>query len=146
MSEGDFNKLTLYLTRIVIALSVFAVGVELPRAYMYRNCKSLSIMLGPVYVHYAPKFVDSNKTQFLYLRMLAGWLISSAFICAIIPTLGFLHSMVIAAALSPTDPILASSVVGKGKFAQEVYLCLLMNLPLNFPINDFFMVERAGSH
>lgn len=38
---------------------------------------------------------------------------------AIIPGLEFLPALVIAAGVTPTDPILASSVVGKGKYAQE---------------------------
>lgn len=51
--------------------------------------------------------------------MIVGWLVSGGLICAIIPGLDFLPALVIAAGLSPTDPILAASVVGKGKFAQE---------------------------
>jgi NhaP-type Na+/H+ or K+/H+ antiporter len=44
---GHFNEMTLVLTRIVIALSVFGVGVELPRAYMARHWKSLAVLIGP---------------------------------------------------------------------------------------------------
>ncbi|KAI5481360.1 Cation/H+ exchanger [Pseudohyphozyma bogoriensis] len=99
-AEGHhFDDITLELTRIVIALSVFAVGVELPKAYVWRHIKSLSFLLGPV--------------------MLFGWMISAALMYAIIPGLEFLPALVVAAGVTPTDPILASSVVGKGKFAQE---------------------------
>jgi sodium/hydrogen antiporter len=52
--------------------------------------------------------------------MLASWLISAAFMYILFPKLNYLHTMVIAAALSPTDPVLAASVVGKGMFAQKV--------------------------
>lgn len=51
--------------------------------------------------------------------MLVGWLVSGGLITLIIPGLDFLPALVVAAGLSPTDPILASSVVGKGRFAQE---------------------------
>ncbi|KAK4702140.1 sodium/hydrogen antiporter, partial [Phenoliferia sp. Uapishka_3] len=51
--------------------------------------------------------------------MLFGWIISGALMYAIIPGLDFLPALVVAAGVTPTDPILASSVVGKGKFAQE---------------------------
>lgn len=72
--------------------------------------------------------------------MLFGWIISGLLMYAIIPGLEFLPALVIAAGVTPTgmysllyrlkdhsqltdqtetDPILASSVVGKGKFAQE---------------------------
>ena len=51
--------------------------------------------------------------------MLLGWMVSAALMYAIIPGLEFLPALVVAAGVTPTDPILASSVVGKGKFAQE---------------------------
>ncbi|GAA97135.1 uncharacterized protein L969DRAFT_16972 [Mixia osmundae IAM 14324] len=94
-----FDDLILEVTRVVIALSVFAVGVELPKSYVLRHWRSLAFLLGPV--------------------MLFGWLISGGLVTALIPGFGFLHSLVIAACVTPTDPILAASVVGKGKFAQE---------------------------
>ncbi|GAA5973897.1 hypothetical protein JCM11641_001205 [Rhodosporidiobolus odoratus] len=93
------DELTLELTRIIIALSVFAVGVELPKAYVWRHWRSLSMLLGPI--------------------MLVGWMVAAALMYAIIPGLEFLPALVAAAAVTPTDPILASSVVGKGKYAQE---------------------------
>lgn len=83
----------------MIALAVFAVGVELPRAYVWRHRKSLGMLLGP--------------------NMLIGWLLSAGFMYALVPALDFLSALVIAAGVTPTDPILASSVVGKGKFAQD---------------------------
>lgn len=99
-AEGHHSdEITLELTRIVIALSVFAVGVELPKAYVLRHWKSLAMLLGPI--------------------MLMGWMIAGALMFAIIPGLEFLPALVIAAGVTPTDPILASSVVGKGKYAQE---------------------------
>ncbi|GAA6037492.1 hypothetical protein JCM8097_008215 [Rhodosporidiobolus ruineniae] len=93
------DSITLELTRIIIALSVFAVGVELPKAYVWRHWKSLTMLLGPI--------------------MLSGWMVAAALMYAIIPGLEFLPALVAAAAVTPTDPILASSVVGKGKYAQE---------------------------
>jgi len=93
------DEITLEITRVVIALSVFAVGVELPRAYVLKHWRSLIVLLGPV--------------------MLFGWIISAAFIYLFIPGLHFLDALVVAACVTPTDPILAASVVGKGKFAQD---------------------------
>ncbi|GAA5888311.1 hypothetical protein JCM16303_004202 [Sporobolomyces ruberrimus] len=93
------DEITLELTRIVIALSVFAVGVELPKAYVLRHWRSLAMLLGPI--------------------MLMGWMIAGSLMYAIIPGLEFLPALVVAAGVTPTDPILASSVVGKGKYAQE---------------------------
>ncbi|KPV73271.1 uncharacterized protein RHOBADRAFT_29016, partial [Rhodotorula graminis WP1] len=99
-AEGHHtDELTLELTRIVIALSVFAIGVELPKAYVWRHWRDLAMLLGPI--------------------MLMGWMVAGALMYAIIPGLEFLPALVLAAAVTPTDPILASSVVGKGKYAQE---------------------------
>lgn len=50
--------------------------------------------------------------------MTAAWLISAAFIFALIPGLTFLESLCIAACVTPTDPVLANSVV-KGRFAEK---------------------------
>ncbi|OAV88514.1 hypothetical protein PTTG_02562 [Puccinia triticina 1-1 BBBD Race 1] len=95
----SFNQLTLELSRIVIALSVFAVGLDLPRAYMFRHWRSLAWLIGPA--------------------MLFGWLISAALIYALVPALTFVQALVISAAVTPTDPVLAPSVVGKSKSAQK---------------------------
>ncbi len=47
-----------------------------------------------------------------------GWLITACFIYALIPGLDFLNSLVVAACVSPTDPILAQAVVG-GPWAES---------------------------
>ncbi|KAI0720582.1 Sodium/hydrogen exchanger family-domain-containing protein [Cerioporus squamosus] len=92
------NTVTLEVTRVVLAIGVFAIGVELPKAYMQRHWKSLLFLLGPV--------------------MTWGWFVSGALIYALIPGLNFLSSLVVAACLTPTDPILAAAVVG-GKYADK---------------------------
>jgi NhaP-type Na+/H+ or K+/H+ antiporter len=50
--------------------------------------------------------------------MIYGWFISALLIWALIPGLNFLSTLVIAACVTPTDPILAQAVVG-GKFADK---------------------------
>jgi len=49
-----------------------------------------------------------------------GWLITSLIIWWMIPSLNWLDSLTIAACVTATDPVLASSVVGKGKFARRI--------------------------
>ncbi|KAI0372268.1 hypothetical protein BV20DRAFT_964406 [Pilatotrama ljubarskyi] len=92
------NTIALEVTRVVLAIGVFAIGVELPKAYMQRHWKSLLFLLGPV--------------------MTWGWFVSGALIYALIPGLNFLSSLAVAACLTPTDPILAAAVVG-GKYADK---------------------------
>ncbi|KAH6893668.1 Sodium/hydrogen exchanger family-domain-containing protein [Coprinopsis sp. MPI-PUGE-AT-0042] len=100
-SGGDevaTNVIVLEFTRVVLAIGVFAIGVELPKAYMARHWKSLFYLLVPV--------------------MTWGWLVSAAFIYALIPGLNYASSLAIAACLTPTDPILAAAVIG-GKWADK---------------------------
>ncbi|KAF7297786.1 Na-H-Exchanger domain-containing protein [Mycena kentingensis (nom. inval.)] len=96
--EDVISSITLEITRVVLAIGVFAIGVELPKAYMRRHWQSLFFLLGPI--------------------MIIGWLVSAAFIYALIPSLSFLASLAVAACLTPTDPILAAAVIG-GKYADK---------------------------
>ncbi|GAV55277.1 hypothetical protein ZYGR_0AS06010 [Zygosaccharomyces rouxii] len=99
ISWGDTDAITLEITRIVLCLQVFAVAVELPRKYMWKHWLSVTMLLVPV--------------------MTFGWLIIGLFVWIIIPGLNFSHSLLVAACITATDPILAQSVVS-GKFAQRV--------------------------
>ncbi|KAJ5690722.1 Na(+)/H(+) antiporter [Penicillium macrosclerotiorum] len=97
---GNVDKITLECSRIVLVVQCFAVGVELPKSYMERHWKSVVLLLVPV--------------------MTWGWLVTSLFIWWMVPPLNWLESLVCAACVTATDPVLASSVVGKGKFAKRV--------------------------
>lgn len=98
---GNVDQITLEFSRIVLVVQCFAVGVELPKAYMERHWRSVTLLLIPV--------------------MTFGWLITSLFIWGLFHNqINWLHSLAIAACVTATDPVLASSVVGKGKFAKRV--------------------------
>ncbi|KAF1826917.1 uncharacterized protein K489DRAFT_414471 [Dissoconium aciculare CBS 342.82] len=98
---GNTDQITLEFARIVLVVQCFAVGVELPKAYMEKHWKSVVLLLVPV--------------------MTFGWLITSLFIWGLFHNnLSWLNSLAIAACVTATDPVLASSVVGKGKFAKRV--------------------------
>jgi NhaP-type Na+/H+ or K+/H+ antiporter len=97
---GNTDKITLELSRIVLVVQCFAIGVELPKAYMERHWRSVAFLLVPV--------------------MTFGWLITSLFIWWMVPPLNWLEALACASCVTATDPVLASSVVGKGKFAKRV--------------------------
>ncbi|KAI0180800.1 alkali metal cation/H+ antiporter Nha1 C terminus-domain-containing protein [Hypoxylon sp. FL1284] len=99
-SWGSVDEVTLEFSRIVLVVQCFAVGVELPKYYMERHWKSVVFLLLPV--------------------MTFGWLITSLVVWWMFPSLSWLESLVVAACVTATDPVLASSVVGKGKFAKRV--------------------------
>ncbi|KAI1434884.1 alkali metal cation/H+ antiporter Nha1 C terminus-domain-containing protein [Xylaria sp. CBS 124048] len=98
-SWGNVDEVTIEFSRIVLVVQCFAVGVELPKYYMERHWKSVIFLLLPV--------------------MTFGWLITSLIIWWLFP-LNYLESLTVAACVTATDPVLASSVVGKGKFAKRV--------------------------
>jgi NhaP-type Na+/H+ or K+/H+ antiporter len=45
--EEPIDVITIEFTRIVLAIGVFAIGVELPKAYMLKHWKSLFFLLVP---------------------------------------------------------------------------------------------------
>ncbi|KAF8582833.1 hypothetical protein K439DRAFT_1350331 [Ramaria rubella] len=92
------NTITLELTRVVLAIGVFAIGVELPKQYVKKHWRSLFFLLLPI--------------------MTWGWFVSAGLIYVLIPGLSFLSSLAVAACLTPTDPILAAAVIG-GKYADK---------------------------
>lgn len=50
-STATSNAVTLEVTRVVLAVGVFAIGVELPKQYMLKHWKSLFFLLGPCMVY-----------------------------------------------------------------------------------------------
>lgn len=100
-SWGNVDQITLEFSRIVLVVQCFAVGVELPKYYMEKHWRSVVFLLVPV--------------------MTFGWLITSLFIWGMFyQHANWLDSLCLAACVTATDPVLASSVVGKGKFAKRV--------------------------
>lgn len=100
LTWGNTDEITLEFSRLVLVVQCFAVGVELPKYYMEKHWRSVVLLLVPV--------------------MTFGWLMTSLFIWWMISPLNWLESLAIAACVTATDPVLASSVVGKGKFAKRV--------------------------
>ena len=96
---GLEDDITQEATRIIVGVQVFAVGVELPKTYFNRHWKSVAMMLGPV--------------------MTFGWLVTALFTYLILKT-DVTTALIVAACLSPTDPVLAASVLAESRFANRV--------------------------
>ncbi|KAI8882354.1 hypothetical protein K501DRAFT_221365 [Backusella circina FSU 941] len=97
-SWDDHSEITKELTRCILAIQVMAVGIDLPKHYMKKEWITMFMLLIPI--------------------MIFMWLVSGLFIWWLVPPIDYLHSLVIAACVCPTDPILANSVV-KGRFAEK---------------------------
>lgn len=66
-------------------------GISLPKAYLKKAWLSLTILLLPV--------------------MTSAWLISGVIIWGLIPSLTYAEALVIAACITPTDPVLAGTSI-----------------------------------
>jgi NhaP-type Na+/H+ or K+/H+ antiporter len=96
---GLADNITQEATRIIVGVQVFAVGVELPKAYFARHWKSVAMLLGPV--------------------MTFSWLMTALFVYLLVKT-DFSTALVISACLAPTDPVLAASTLADSHFANRV--------------------------
>ncbi|KAJ8523209.1 hypothetical protein ONZ45_g346 [Pleurotus djamor] len=92
------NALTLEVMRIVLGIGLFAIGIELPKTYMLDHVKGLSVMVIPT--------------------MAFGWVTVAGIMMVLFPKMSFISCLVIAACLTPTDPVICATIVG-GKYAMK---------------------------
>ena len=97
-SPQRLDALSLDFSRLVLGVQLVLAGVHLPHRYLRKEWRSLSLLLGP--------------------GMLAMWACSSTAVWLLVPDLPFLHALAVGACITPTDPILANTIV-KGRFADE---------------------------
>lgn len=86
-------------TRVIVGIQVFAIGVELPKFYASRHWRSVAMLLGPV--------------------MTFSWLIVAAFVALIFKT-DVSTALIVGACLTPTDPVLAASILSNSQFSSRV--------------------------
>jgi NhaP-type Na+/H+ or K+/H+ antiporter len=75
---------------------------------MRKHWKSVALLLGPV--------------------MVFGWFVSAALIYGLIPGLSFLSALVIAACVTPTDPV-SRPLVLLQRFTTDAYTCFSTPAP-----------------
>jgi NhaP-type Na+/H+ or K+/H+ antiporter len=83
--------------RLAIAIQVMGVALRLPKGYPFKNWRILAVLLGPI--------------------MLIMWLVSGLLVYLIFG-LPFWEAMLVGAVITPTDPVVSTSVV-TGKVAEE---------------------------
>ncbi|KAM0676947.1 Na+/H+ antiporter [Binucleata daphniae] len=91
------NEFLIQLSRIVISLQVVAVGITVHKEYIKKEWKSLFVILFPL--------------------MICSY-IASALIIYFVLGFDFRIALLIAACVTPTDPVLATGVL-KGRFALK---------------------------
>jgi sodium/hydrogen antiporter len=87
------------VTRVIVGIQCFAVGIELPKHYFRRHWPSVLYFLGPI--------------------MTFSWAITALFAYFIFQT-NLPTALIIGACLAPTDPVLAASVLSNSRFSQRV--------------------------
>lgn len=97
-SRENYNEVTYQLARLVIGVQVLFTGIVLPEKYLFKKSLSLLVLLVGV--------------------MTAAWFTTALFVWALVADMTFLESLCIAAAVTPTDPVLANSITS-GRFAEE---------------------------
>lgn len=106
-TEDRLAGITLNFSRLVLGVQLVIAGVQLPSKYLWREHKSLLLLLGP--------------------GMIGMWLATSLLVFAFAGTHSFLHALAVGACVTPTDPVL-SAVIVKGKFADHNIPKELQNL------------------
>lgn len=96
---GWEDNISQELTRVVVGVQVFASGIELPAKYIKTHRRGVALLLGP--------------------NMVAGWLICTAIIYFVLG-LNLKYCLIVAACLTPTDPVLSASVLGEARFSQRI--------------------------
>lgn len=109
------STVTYQFTRLVIAVQVLFTGISLPKAYLRKEALSITVLLG--------------------LVMTCAWFSTALLVWALIPGLTFLESLAVAAAVTPTDPVLANSIT-KGRFAEK-------HVPSN--VRDIIVAEAGAN-
>lgn len=97
-SQESLDSIILYFSRLVLGVQLVLAGVQLPHRYLKTEWRPLALLLGPI--------------------MAAMWLSTSLLVWGLVPNLPFLHALVVASCITPTDPVL-SNVIVKGRFADS---------------------------
>ncbi|KKK14834.1 hypothetical protein ARAM_004922 [Aspergillus rambellii] len=103
------------MTRLVIGIQLVKVGYQLPKKYLKRRFKEMTICLLPL--------------------MTIGWIVTSACIMLMIPNISFLAALIIGSCVTCTDPIL-SQAIAKGPFADNY---------VHRPLREFISSEAGGN-
>ena len=102
-------------TRVIVGIQVFSVAVELPQYYFSRHARSVAMLLGPV--------------------MAFGWLVCAGFVRLLFKP-SWATALTIAACLTPTDPVLAASILSNSQFSKRVPKRLKYMLSAESGCND----------
>lgn len=108
---SDTRAITLEVMRVVLAVGLFAIGAELPKSYMTTHVRSLLVLVVPTmaigWIVVAGVYaLPSLRTVFLYIFL-------PGFMLLLFPSLNLISCLVVAACLTPTDPVVSAAIISE---------------------------------
>lgn len=97
-TEETYHEVTFQISRLLVGIQVMFTGISLPDKYLWKRWGSISVILT--------------------LIMICAWFTTGLLIWGLIPGIDYVESLVIASAVTPTDPVLSASITA-GRFAEE---------------------------
>lgn len=106
----DTGAITLEVMRVVLAVGLFAIGVELPESYMMKHVRGLIVLVVPTmaigWFIVAGTYIPSSSNGFPAH-------ISLGFTSLLFPSLNFVSCLAVSACLTPTDPVISAAIIGE---------------------------------
>jgi NhaP-type Na+/H+ or K+/H+ antiporter len=112
---GDSNKLLEECARVTIGISLMAIALRIPRNYLFDHKKSFFLLLGV-----------GMPAMFFLSSLMAHWILGVPLLIALL----------IGAAICPTDPVVASSIVTGGLARKHLPDRFRYGLSTESAIND----------
>lgn len=103
------DDITLEVMRIVLATGLFAIGVELPKSYLWQHSKSLLAMVVPTMAIGWAVVAGMSLPPDALRKLMSGTL---GLLKYQFPVLDWISCLVVSACLTPTDPIICAAIVG----------------------------------
>jgi len=107
----ETGVITLEVMRVVLAVGLFAIGVELPGPYMKEHVRGLLVLVVPTMAIGWFVVAGAHIPLSLYERLTER--ISPGFMLLLFPSLSFISCLAISACLTPTDPVISAAIIGE---------------------------------
>ena len=109
----ETGVITLEVMRVVLAVGLFAIGVELPGPYMKEHVRGLLVLVVPTMA--IGWFVVAGVWNPLSLSLCEHPTERSSpgFMLLLFPSLSFISCLAISACLTPTDPVISAAIIGE---------------------------------
>jgi len=105
----DSNSVTLEVMRIVLVINLFAAGVHLPEKYMYTDIKGLMILVVPTMA--IGWFIVAGQSELSLFQLISDFAVS-VLLKMLFSYFDYVTCLVLAACLTPTDPVVSAAIVG----------------------------------